>query len=35
MIQKIMRRFDTSDEHAKEMRGYLCNISQKVDAHVI
>ena len=35
MLQKIMRKFDTSDEHAKELRGDLANISQKVDARVV
>ena len=35
MLQKIMMRFDASDEHAKELRGDLVNIGQKVDAHVI
>ena len=28
-----MRRFDASDENAKELRGYLSNIKKKVDAH--
>ena len=35
MLQKIMRRFDDSDEHAKEFRGDLNNIGQKVDAHAV
>ena len=35
MLQKMMRRYDTSDEHAKELRGDLANIGQKVDAHAI
>ena len=35
MLQKMMRRFDASDEHAKELRGELANIGQKVDAHSI
>ena len=35
MLQKMMRRYDTSDEHAKELRGDLANIGQKVDVHVI
>ena len=26
MLQKMMRRFDNSDENAKEMRGNLANI---------
>ena len=30
-----MRRFDTSDENAKEIRGDLANILQKVDEYVI
>ena len=33
MLQKIMRSFDVSDEHTKELRGDLANIGQKVDAH--
>ena len=35
MFQKIMRRFDTSDEHTKELRSDLASIGQKVDAHAI
>ena len=35
MFQKMMRRFDASDEYAKELRGDLENIGQKVDAHAI
>ena len=35
MLQKMMRRFDASDEHANELRGYLANIREKVDAHSI
>ena len=35
MLLKIIRRFDTSDEHAKDMRGYVANILQKVKAHAI
>ena len=31
MLQKIMRRFDVSDEHAKELRENLDNFGQKVD----
>ena len=31
----MMRRFDTSDDHAKDLRGDLANIGQKVDAHAI
>ena len=30
-----MRRFDASDEHAKEFRGDLANIGQKVNAHAV
>ena len=35
MLQKMMRRFDASDEHAKEMRGDLAYIGKKMDAHAI
>ena len=35
MFKKIMRRFEAIDEHAKELRGDLANIGQKVDAHAI
>jgi len=35
MLQKMRRRFDASDDHAKELRGDLANIGQKVDAHAI
>ena len=35
MLQKIMRRFDASDEQTKEMRGDLANIGEKVDALAI
>jgi len=35
MLKKMMRRFDASDEHDKELRGDLANIGQKVDAHAI
>ena len=35
MLQKMMRRFDASDEHTKELRSDLANIGQKVDAHAI
>ena len=35
MFQKMMRRFHARDEHAKEIRGYLDNIGQKVGAHVV
>ena len=33
--QKIMRRFDASDEHTKELRGDFDNIGQKVDGHAV
>lgn len=35
MLHKMLRRFDTSDEQTREMRGNLANISQKVDAFVV
>ena len=35
MLHKIMRRFDASDEHTKEMRNDLAGIRQKVDTHAI
>ena len=35
MLQKIMRRFDASDEHTKELRSDLGSIGKKVDAHAI
>ena len=35
MLHKIMRRFDASDEHIKELRGDLASIRQKVDTHEI
>ena len=35
MLQKMMRRFDASDEHTKELRNDLASIGQKVDAHAI
>ncbi|XP_049394506.1 uncharacterized protein LOC125858735 [Solanum stenotomum] len=35
MMQKIMRRFDATNENVKEMRNELSEISQKVDAHVV
>ena len=34
-FHKMMRRFDASDEHIKELRGDLASIGQKVDTHVI
>ena len=33
MLQKIMRRFDASDDHTKELRSDLASFGQKVDAH--
>ena len=35
MLQKMMRRFDASDEHAEELRCDLANIWQNVYAHEI
>ena len=35
MLEKMMMRFDASDEHAKDLRSDLANIGQKVDAHVV
>ena len=35
MLHKMMRRFDTSDEHIKELRCDLASIRQKVDTHAI
>ena len=35
MLQKMMRRFDASDEHIKELRSDLAGIGQKVDTHAI
>ena len=35
MLQKMMSRFDARDEYAKELRGDLVNIGQKVDAHAV
>ena len=35
MLQKMIKRLDASDEHAKVFRGHLANIGQKVDAHTI
>ena len=34
-LQKMMRRFDASDEHIKEFRSDLAGIGQKVDIHAI
>ena len=33
MLHKMMRRFDASDEHIKELRSDLAGIGQKVDTH--
>ena len=35
MLHKMMRRFDASDEHNKELRNDLEGIGQKVDTHAI
>ena len=35
MLHKMMRRFDASDEHNKELRNDLAGIVQKVDTHAI
>ena len=35
MLHKIMRRFDASDEHIKELRCDLPSIGQKDDTHAI
>ena len=35
MLHKMMRRFDASDEHIKELRCDLPSIGQKVDTHAI
>ena len=35
MLHKTIRSFDASVENAKELRGDLANIGQKVDAHAI
>ena len=35
MLHKMMRRFDTSDEHIKELRCDLDIIGQKVDTYAI
>ena len=34
-MQKMMRRFDASDEHTKELRKDLAGIGKKVDTHAI
>ena len=35
ILQKIMRRFDASDEHAKELRGDLAKIGKKMEAYAV
>ena len=35
MLHKMMRRFDTSDDHVKDLRSELAGIGQKVDTHAI
>ena len=35
MLHKMMRRFDASDEHIKDLWSYLAGIEQKVDTHAI
>ena len=35
MMQKMMRRFDASDEHIKELMCYLACFCQKVNTHAI
>ena len=35
ILHKMMRRFDASDEHIKELRCDLEGIGQKVDTHAI
>ena len=35
MLHKMMRRFDASDEHIKELRSDLAGIGQIVDTHAI
>ena len=35
MLHKMMRRFDTSDDHIKDLRCDLAGIGQKVDTHAI
>ena len=35
MWQKMMRRFDASDERANDVRGDFDNTGQKVDAHAV
>ena len=35
ILPKMMRRFDASYEHTKELRNNLAGIGQKVDTHAI
>ena len=35
MLHKMMRRFDASDKHIKELRCDLAGIGKKVDTHAI
>ena len=35
MMQKMMKRFDLTDENVKEIRNDLFGIDQKVDAHAV
>jgi len=35
MIQKMMKRFDATDENVKKMHNDLSGIGQKVDAHAV
>ena len=35
MLHKMMRRFNTNDEHIKELRCDLASIGQKVGKHAI
>ena len=35
MLHKMMRRFDASDEHIKELRSVLAGIGKKVDTYAI
>ncbi|XP_015169048.1 putative uncharacterized protein DDB_G0271526 [Solanum tuberosum] len=35
MMEKIMKRFDSTDENVKEMRNELSGFSQNVDAHAM
>ena len=35
VMHKMMKRFDASDEHTKELRNDLAGIEEKVDTHAI